>query len=273
MELLFPELNLPANISEHGGQVDLLIRLVQYFMYLLFTGWGIFMTYCLFNFRARPGHKATYEPIKAKASKYIEIAVVTFEVALLLLISMPVWSNLKGTAADPPAGSFNVRVVAQQFAWNFHYPGADGVFGRTNEDLVEEALNPIGLDENDPAAADDFYTINQFHFPVGRDIQLFITSKDVIHSFFIPIARVKHDAIPGMEFPVTFKVPEFPEGTEPNEAGSLEIKSEIACAQLCGLSHFKMKGYITVQTAEDFAAWAEEQGADEEFDDDFEFED
>lgn len=268
------ELYLPQNISAHGEQVDLLIILLQYFMYVLFVGWGIFMTYCLFAFRARPGHKATYEPIKAKASKYIEFVIVGLEVFLLFVIAMPVWSDLKSAAADPSADAFQVRVVAQQFAWNFHYPGEDGVFGRTSVEFMDEAENPIGLDESDPLGEDDFYTINQFNFPVGRDIQLYITSKDVIHSFFIPIARVKHDAIPGMEFPVTFKVPEFPEGTSLNENGNPQIDSEIACAQLCGLSHFKMKGFIHVQTAEDFAAWAEEQSADDEFfEDDFEFED
>ena len=197
---------LPPLLSEHGSQIDHLIDVLHVFMGVLFVGWGIFFLYCLTKYRQRPGHTARYEPVKGTVSKYAEIGVGAFEAFLLVGLSMPVWSAYKN---DPPAPAerFEVRVVAEQFQWNFHYPGKDGKFGPTRADLIS-ASNPVGLVETDPAASDDIVSVNEFHLPVGRDIYVRLTTKDVIHSFAIPTMRVKQDAIPGMEIPIWFKVKE-----------------------------------------------------------------
>lgn len=246
---------LPPDLSTHGHGIDNLIWVLHAFMAVLFIGWGIFMIYCLIRFRARSGHKATYEPIKGTASKYIEIGVVLCEVFILLGLSMPVWGKYK-ESVTPEDNAMNIRVVAQQFAWNIHYAGEDGVFGRTSHELIDESLNPVGLDEDDPAGEDDLVMINQMYIPVGRKINTLISSKDVIHSFGLPTLRVKQDAVPGLEIPVAF---------EAAETGF----SEIACAQLCGLSHYRMRGEVHIVTQEEFDAWYEENTSDEyiEFDD------
>ncbi|TFH20662.1 MAG: hypothetical protein E4H03_11865, partial [Myxococcales bacterium] len=96
------------------------------------------------------------------------------------------------------------------------------------------------------AAKDDIATINQFHFPVGKKVLLSLTSKDVIHSFWMNIMRVKQDAIPGNTVPLWF---------EAKQTG----KGEISCAQLCGLGHYRMKGFFSVDTDEEYAAWLAEQ--------------
>ena len=195
----------PPLISEHGAKVDQLISILHWFMALLFVVWGIFFVYCLIRFRQRTGQKARYEPVKGKISKYGEIAVVIFEAIVLIGFSIPAWAAYKD---EPPKEEDRVliRVIGEQFQWNFHYPGTDGVFGRTDSSLMDTTSNPIGLDESDPNAEDDVWTINEFHLPVGRDIYLRIASKDVIHSFSIPTMRVKQDAIPGMGIPIWFKV-------------------------------------------------------------------
>jgi cytochrome c oxidase subunit 2 len=141
-----------------------------------------------------------------------------------------------------------IRVVAEQFAWNVHYPGADGVFGRTDVNHVS-ASNPLGIDPQDPAAKDDIATLNQLHLEVNRPVVVRITSKDVIHSFGLPYMRVKQDATPGMEVPVHF-TPVRTSGTE---------TWEIACAQLCGLGHYRMKGQFQVHTKADFDKWMGQQ--------------
>ncbi|MBX3395764.1 MAG: cytochrome c oxidase subunit II [Phycisphaerae bacterium] len=197
---------LPPQLSEHGHRIDHLIDVVHYFMFALFVGWGIFFLYTLIRFRKREGHRAIYEPVSGKASKYAEVAVGAFEVFLLVGLSMPVWAEYKNPPPDP-TNMLEVRVIGEQFQWDFHYPGPDGKFGRTDSKFIT-GTNPIGLDEADPNAADDIQTINEFHIPTGRDINVRITSKDVIHSFAIPTMRVKQDAIPGMEVPVWFKVKE-----------------------------------------------------------------
>src|SRR5437660_12382550 len=91
---------LPPDISTHGAKIDNLMAVVHWFMLLLFVGWGIFFVYCLVKFRARPGHVATYNPVKAVFTKYIEAAVVVVEVFLLFGLSTPVWFKYKGRPAS-----------------------------------------------------------------------------------------------------------------------------------------------------------------------------
>jgi cytochrome c oxidase subunit 2 len=138
-----------------------------------------------------------------------------------------------------------VKVVGEQFAWNVQYHGPDGKFGRTDPKLVS-ADNPLGLDRTDPNAKDDVTTINQLNLPVDRPVLVHLSSKDVIHSFGLYEMRVKQDAIPGMNIPVWFI---------PNRVGEYEI----ACSQLCGLGHFRMRGFITIQSAADYQKWYDDQ--------------
>jgi len=140
-----------------------------------------------------------------------------------------------------------VRVVAEQFSWNFHYPGADGRFGRTSITLVDPD-NPLGLDRRDQAAKDDITTINQLHLPVGRTAVIHLSSQDVIHSLGMPEMRVKQDAIPGIVQPVWFT---------PTQTG----RWEIACSQLCGLAHYRMKAFYTIHPPQQFQAWLDEEAA------------
>jgi len=247
---------LPPNIAtnDYAHKVDLLIDVLHVFMVVLFVGWGIFFVYCLIRFRARPGHKANPKPVKGKVSKYAEIAVALFEAGLLIGISVPVWASVKN---DLPLDKnpVHVRVVAEQFQWNFHYPGPDGKFGPTSPEFLDTATNPVGVDRSDPDGKDDI-VISEFHIPVNRPVIVQISSKDVIHSFFVPVLRIKQDAIPGMSIPVWF---------EAGKTGNYEV----ACAQLCGNNHYSMRAVMVVESAEAFEAWvAEKSKPPEEFDDD-----
>ncbi len=248
---------LPPNIAKQGyaHQGDKLINFLHVFMLAMFVGWSVFIAYCLVRFRQRPGSSADSRPIKAKPSKYSEIAVAVVEAVLLIGVSMPAWASMKNdlpTEADNP---LHVRVIAEQFAWNFHYPGKDGVFGRTSPEGIDVVDNPMGLDDDDPNAEDDFVA-QQLHIPVDRPVIAKIMSKDVIHSFSIPVLRVKQDAIPGMRIPVWF---------EATQTGNYEI----ACAQLCGNNHYSMRAILVVESATDFEAWVEEESKPpEEFDED-----
>ena len=249
--------HLPPRIAKqpYAAQADRLINVLHVFMVALFVAWGTFFVYCLVRFRQRPGHKAVAEPVKAKISKYVEVAVAVFEVILLVGLSIPAWGAVKNDLPTESEDPLHVRVVAEQFAWNFHYPGADGIFGRTNPEAIDLATNPVGLDPDDPNAADDFST-GEFHIPVDRKVIVWITSKDVIHSFSVPVLRVKQDAIPGMRIPMWF------------EAG-VTGNYEVACAQLCGNNHYSMKALMVVHTPAEYEEWfAEASAPPEEFDED-----
>ncbi len=235
---------LPIDISTHGWAIDRLIRVIHLVMLVLFVGWAFFLIYSIFRYRARPGHKAEYHVKHFKLPTYLEIAVAVTEVILLTAFSFPVWHQYREAFPDPDK-ALHVKVVAEQFAWNIHYPGKDRVFGKSDPKLMS-AMNPLGLDPNDPNGKDDFSTINQLQIPVHVPVIVDLSSKDVIHSFFLPVMRVKQDAIPGQAISLWF---------EAKQSGEFEI----ACAQLCGLGHYRMRGFFTVLEQDKFDQWASEQ--------------
>jgi cytochrome c oxidase subunit 2 len=237
-------LGLPVAASTHAGEIDQMIVVVHWLMLALFVGWGAFFLFVLVRFRSGANPRANYTGAKGKVAKATEIAVGVVEVALLIFYAIPAWAT---RVQDFPSENeaVVVRVVGEQFAWNMQYPGADAKFGRTDIKLVS-ADNPLGLDRTDQNAKDDITTINQLNLPVDRPVLVHLMSKDVIHSFGLFEMRVKQDAIPGLQIPVWFV---------PNRVGEYEI----ACSQLCGLGHFRMRGFITIQTAADFRQWMTEQ--------------
>lgn len=238
---------LPDNASAHGPQLDEMTALVHWLMAVLFVGWGLYFIFVLFRFRAGRNPVASYEGTKSHISTYGEGAVILIEAILLVGFAIPAWAKWV-TPHEDSENPVVVRVIGEQFAWNVHYPGSDGVFGRTDPQLIDTAANPIGLDASDPAAADDITTINQLHLPVNRPVTIELSTKDVIHSFSLPTMRVKQDAIPGMMIPVHFTPVKTNEGE----------RWEIGCAQLCGLGHFRMRGFFTVHPEGEFEAWLAE---------------
>lgn len=239
-------LGLPVAASAHAGDIDRLLLLVHALMFVIFTGWGIFFVYVLLRFRQGRSPVPSAAGLSGRAFTWIEAGVVIAEVVLLAFFSIPAWSAR--VDAFPTQGTSTVvRVVAEQFAWNVHYPGADGRFGRTALDLVS-ADNPLGLDRHDPAATDDLTTVNELHLPIGRPVIVLLSSKDVVHSFGLPQMRVKQDAVPGLVQPVWFT---------PTLTGVWDI----TCSQLCGLGHYRMKGRYVIESPAEYSAWlAQERG-------------
>jgi cytochrome c oxidase subunit 2 len=238
---------MPPDYSAHGQDLDKLNAAVHWLMLILFLVWGLLFAYMLWRFRKSKQPRAIYHGTHSHLSTYAEAGVAVVEVILLVGFSIPLWYRWTQRPA-PEKNPIEVRVVAEQFAWNVHYPGPDGVFGKMNVKLVTSS-NPLGLDPNDPTAKDDVVTLNELHMQVNRPIIVRITSKDVIHSFFLPFMRVKQDAVPGMEVPVHFT---------PIKTSGAETW-EIACAQLCGLGHYRMRGQYQVHTKADFDKWMASQ--------------
>ena len=241
---MFNNLGMPVQASTHAAELDQMNMLVHWLMLVMFVGWGLYFVFVVLRFRSSAHPKASYTGAKGKLSKGTEVAVAVIEVVLLVFYAIPAWAKrVKAFPAESEA--VVVRVVSEQFAWNIHYPGPDGRFGRTDVKLVSPD-NPLGLDRTDAAAKDDIATINQLNLPVDRPVLVHLSSKDVIHSFGLFEMRVKQDAIPGMQIPVWFI---------PNRIGEYEI----ACSQLCGLGHFRMRGFITIQSQADYDKWFADQ--------------
>ena len=138
--------------------------------------------------------------------------------------------------------------MAQQYAWNIRYAGPDGVFGRQDMKFVSSD-NVFGVDPADPNGKDDIQMLNEIHVPVGKPVIVYVSSKDVIHSFKIIAMRVCQDAIPGLRIPCWFT---------PTKIG----KYQINCAQLCGAGHSSMTGgFLIVESQADFNKWIASKSA------------
>ena len=247
MDPILNWLGLPVAASAHAGEVDRIMALVHWLMLVLFVGWSIFFVYVLFRFRSGAHPKADYRGVRGGWSNWVEGGVLVAEIALLAFFSIPFWTRNVDAAPPPENQATVVRVVAEQFAWHVHYPGADGVFGRTDIRLVNPD-NPLGLDRDEAAGKDDLVVNGRLNLPVDRPVIVYLSSKDVIHSFALPQMRVKQDAIPGIVQPVWFT---------PTTTGQWDI----ACSQLCGLGHYRMKGIYQIQTAEEYQAWLKEESS------------
>ena len=231
---------LPAAISDHAPALDRQFMITIIVVGISFTAAQIGLGWMVWKYRdtGKAGERATY----SHGSNRLEVlwTVITAVVFIALgVMGQSVWASLR--LHDAPPGSYTVEVVAQQFQWNFHYAGKDGKFGRTEPRLIDDsALNFIGLDPSDASSADDAVTA-ALAIPVNRPVELRLRSKDVIHNFWVPQLRFKQDLVPGMEIKVHFTA---------NRVG----KYELACAELCGQLHFKMKSYMLVLPEDELTA-------------------
>jgi len=226
----------PQAISEHGPRVDSQFTITIIVVGIAFTAAQVGLGWVVWKYRdSASAKRATY----SHGNNRLEIiwTLVTAVVFIsLAVMGQSVWASLHLHAAPP--GSFQIEVVAQQFAWNFHYPGKDTAFGKTEPTLIDDTSNPIGLDQTDPNAKDD--TVGPtLVIPVNRPVELILRSKDVTHSFWIPQLRFKQDLVPGMAIHVHFTATQIG-------------KYELACAELCGMNHYKMKSYMLVLPQAEF---------------------
>ena len=239
---------LPPLASRHGAGIDAMLNYL-----LMTTGLSLLVAFMVLAWFIWSGGRRSQVTTRlaARRTELVVSLVIGMAMAVVaeggvVAIGLPVWQEYFGAARSDEA--LEIDVVAQQFFWNVRYAGPDGQFGRTRGPLVDEVSNPIGLDPADPAGADDIYLVNQFVVPVGRPVRVRLHSKDMIHSFFLPHLRVKQDVIPGMTPEITFV---------PTRVGNFEL----ACAELCGLGHYRMQGMFRVVAEADFErALREEAG-------------
>ena len=238
---------LPPQGSAHAPEIDLVLRLVHWLMFALFAGWGAYFVWVLIRFREGRQPEPDLADTRGRPALWSEIAIVAAEGVLLVVIALPIWFRQPLPPDTTAPSTTVVRVIAEQYAWNIHYPGADGEFGETRIELVSSS-NPVGLDRSSLHGADDLVTINDLHLPINRPVEIRLSSKDVIHSFGVAAMRVKQDAVPGLLSPVWFT---------PVLAGTFDI----ACSQLCGLGHYRMKGQLTVESETEYAAFLSAEAA------------
>ncbi|MCB1063902.1 MAG: cytochrome c oxidase subunit II [Verrucomicrobiae bacterium] len=232
--------------SEHGAVSNHMLAVVHWVMGLLAAGWGIFLLYCIWRFRAKKHPNAKYHGVTSHFSTHLEVGVVIVEVVLLLGFAFPLWAMRVDDLPKDDPNVLRIRAVGEQFRWTFQYAGADKLIGLTDHTEITAGGNAIGLVAEDPNAKDDFTTLNDLVLPKGRPVIIQVTSKDVIHGLALIPMFIQQDAIPGREIPMWFT---------PNQVGEWDI----VCAQLCGAGHAKMAATVRVLEAEEFDQWYSEQ--------------
>jgi cytochrome c oxidase subunit 2 len=217
----------PHDISATGHLVDQLFYLAFGLTSGAFLIVAVILGYSVVRFRQRPGRRAVYTHGDSRPARWLTVGFAAL-IFLTIDVNLAVhdhraWEEAWG---KPPTAeeALRVEIMPEQFAWNIRYPGPDGQF-RT---------------------ADDVTTINLLHVPLNRPVVIQLSSKDVIHSFFLPNARIKMDAVPGMVTSLYFQA------TTPGTY-------DIACAEHCGFGHYRMRGFLTAQSEEEFESWLAEQ--------------
>jgi len=215
---------LPKPISTYAENIDRLFYVIlglTGFFFLLTEG---LLVYFLVRYRARPGEKAKH----THGNHALELAW-TFIPGLILfclaVFQTGTWGSVKYRAEFPKESDAEViQVFGMQFEWHFRYHGPDGKFGTD----------------------DDVTSLAELHVPVNTPVIVKLRTKDVIHSFWLPNARLKQDLLPGKEIPQWFEL------TVPGTY-------EIACAELCGIGHTVMSGKLVVESREEYEAWLKQR--------------
>ena len=206
--------------SSYAQDIDNVILLVT-----LITGFFFFLAQALFfgfivRFSAREGVKAQYiEGVSWKEKKWVSIphyAVLVFDVWIVIAATL-VWMDIK---QNIPKTDESIRVISQQWAWTFVHAGPDGK-----------------LD-----TPDDIRTVDELHVEVNKTYEFELQSRDTIHSFSVPIFRLKQDAIPGRTIKGWFK---------PIITGGYDIQ----CVEICGIGHGIMSARILITSPTEHAEW------------------
>jgi len=227
--------------SVQGFAIDEMFNLILVATGIAFIVVHVFLGIALMRYGARRGERAAHwhEHLGAELTWTIVPAIGFIVLAIAGEI---VWANIY---SPPPANAEQIEVVGRQFEWYVRYAGPDGQFARTDPVLIS-ASNPLGIDPKDPRAKQEVIALNELHLVTGRPVAIRVTAIDVIHSLFLPNFRVKQDAVPGRLVQIWFT---------PNKPG----RYQMACAQLCGVGHYTMRGNVTVGTQRDLDAWLKAQ--------------
>ena len=228
-------------IASNWAYIDTTLVITFWITGVVFAAVVLFMAYCVWKFRHHPGRVATFDPENRRLELGLTI-VTALGVAAMLAPGLVVWKQF----ITVPDDATDVEVFAQQWSWGFRLPGEDGRLGTSDARLVS-ADNPLGINPHDRFGQDDVIIASgDLHLPIGKPVKMVLRSIDVLHNFYVPEFRAKMDMVPGMVTYFWFT---------PTRTGEFEI----LCAELCGVGHGFMRGYVQIVDEPDYQAWLLEQ--------------
>ncbi len=270
---------LPMPASEHGVDYDRLMWISFAIIFIVQTITQFLLHYFGYKYRGEKGKKALFYADNDKL-ELIWTIIPVITLAALILYGLYSWTNIMdiNDEGDPLV----VELYAQQFNWTARYGGEDNVLGDASARLIDiDKANILGIDESDPNAVDDII-VKELHLPVGRKVNFYMRSQDVLHSAYMPHFRAQMNCVPGMvtqfSFTPTITTEEMrlqPEiidkvkrtnkiRAERAAAGEensdpWEFDYVLLCNKICGKSHYNMQMKIIVESEEDFQKWLDSQ--------------
>lgn len=262
---------LPMPASKHGVKIDWLMNFNFIIISFVFIVTNILLFYFAYKYHSRKDSKATYFPHNNKL-EMIWTVVPAIVLSIIIVLGLKTWSNIMQPAKKD---ALVIELYAKQFDWTARYAGKDNLLGSSNYKLIT-GTNPLGLDSTDSPNFDDIIVRNEFHLPVGKEIEFKFRSRDVIHSAFFPHFRAQMNCVPGMttmfHFTPTITTAEMRQKPEvvkrQNEINALRAKRGLQpeefnyilmCNKICGASHYNMQMTIVVDTPEEYAKWIASQ--------------
>jgi cytochrome c oxidase subunit 2 len=230
-----------TDIAADWGLIDFTINVTFWVTGVVFILLNLFLAYCVYKYRHKEGQKAAYEPENHRLEIWLSV-ITTVGVVTMLAPGLFVWASI----VTPPDDATEFEAMGQQWQWAFRYPGADGIMGIADTQLVTEG-NPFGVNVEDPNGQDDvIVTAPEMHLPLDKPVKALLRSNDTLHNYTVPQFRVKMDLVPGLISYIWF---------EPNKAG----RYDLMCEELCGIGHFAMRGAVVVETQAEYDVWLDAQ--------------
>lgn len=252
MELMLPT-SIPA--SDHGEKYESMLEWTVYITGSVFLVTQALLFIFIFKYKDTGKRKAFFFPHNNNLEIFWTV-IPAIVLVILVVIGLRNWVNMTG---DAPQESTVVEITGKQFNWIIRYPGADGVFGKTDFRKINDANNPLGLVWDDPASKDDIIVQNgQMRLVVNKPVKLVIRSRDVIHNVGLPHFRMKMDAVPGIITSMWF-TPKYTSAEMAKLTKQSDFEYEITCDQMCGKGHYSMRGTVVVETQQEYDNWMKEQ--------------
>jgi cytochrome c oxidase subunit 2 len=245
-----------AAATEHGKNIDTMFIITTIIITIVLVIIHALLFSFSYAYRMRLNRVAYFYPHNNTIEKIWTI-VPAIVLTVLVLFGFFTWRSITNVPEELQKQAIQIEVLGEQFSWSIRYPGRDGEFGKRNYKLTTPN-NPYGIDFNEASSFDDLMATD-IVIPVGKPVRFHITSKDILHSFFIPDFRVQINAVPGMmtyfQFTPTVTTEEMR-----IRMNNPEYNFVMLCNKICGSAHYNMQKNVRVVTEEEYKAWLNEQG-------------
>jgi len=252
--------------SEHGGSIDSLFWTTTVITGIVFFATQILLFWFAYKYQQKEGRVGEFISHDNKL-EVIWTAIPAVVMTFLVVGGLDAWNMI--TADVPVEATSSLRATGEnefieiegtgyQFAWHLRYPGEDGKLGTKNYKKIN-GVNPLGQDWTDEKNLDDFHP-SEIYLPVGKQVRVRITARDVLHNFYLPHFRVKMDAVPGKGLK---EYPEYnvPDPEDPEKMLWETFDFELACAELCGSGHYSMRRLVRIVSEREYDEWLSNQSS------------